>query len=227
MEIKSMTLQTTKLTEMKDFYINKLGFTLTEENDNSFRFAIGSSELEFTSNGVTSNPYYHFAFNIPSNKFIEAKTWIKERVSLSLEEGQDEIHFTHHLPAHALYFDDPSGNVVEFISRHSMETNQTESFSIKSVLNISEIGVTVNDVYNAAEALNTVGVTERDNGDISKHNLNFMGDRKKGVFIILNEPGRRWIFSEKISNTFPLSITLSNNRKIDVYSEGDLKVYHY
>ncbi|MBM7602721.1 catechol-2,3-dioxygenase [Metabacillus crassostreae] len=95
MEIKSMTLQTTKLTEMKDFYINKLGFNLTEESDNSFRLAVGSSELEFTSNRViTSNPYYHFAFNIPSNKFIEAKKWIKERVSLNLEEGQDEIHFT-------------------------------------------------------------------------------------------------------------------------------------
>ncbi|WP_280771606.1 VOC family protein [Salipaludibacillus daqingensis] len=224
MEIKSTTLQTTKLTEMKDFYINKLGFTLTEENDHSFSFAVGSSELQFTSKGVTSNPYYHFAFNIPSNKFVEAKTWIKEKVSLNLEEGQDEAHFTH-LRAHALYFDDPSGNVVEFISRYSMNTNQTELFSIKSVLNISEIGVTVNDVSSAAESLNTVGVTERDNEDIKKDSLNFMGDRTKGVFIILNEPGRRWIFSERISKSFPLSITLFDNSKIDIHPGGDLKAY--
>lgn len=54
-----------------------------------------------------------------------------------------------------------------------------------------------------------------------------MGDRKKGVFIILNEPGRRWIFSEKISTSFPLSITLSNNRKVDVTFEGNVKLYHY
>lgn len=163
MEIVSMTLQTTKLIEMKDFYINKLGFTLVEECDDSFRLAVGSSELEFTSNGVVfpSNPFYHFAFNVPSNKFIEAKTWIKERVSLNVEEGQDDIHFTQP-PASALYFDDPSGNVVEFISRGSMNTNQTESFSIRSVLNISEIGITVNDVYSAAYFLNKVGVTERD-----------------------------------------------------------------
>lgn len=225
MEIKSMTLQTTKLTEMKDFYINKLGFTLTEENDTSFNFVVGSSELKFTSNGVTSNPYYHFAFNIPSNKFSEAKTWIKKRVTLNLEEGQDEANFTH-LPARALYFDDPSGNVVEFISRQAMKTNQTESFSIKSVLNISEIGVTVNDVYSAAESLNTVSVNERDNEDIRKDTLNFMGERNKGVFIILNEPGRRWIFSEKISKSFPLSITFSNNSKIDIHSQGVLKAYH-
>ncbi|GAA0458353.1 VOC family protein [Alkalibacillus silvisoli] len=221
MEIKTMTLQTAKLTEMKDFYIKQLGFILIEENDDSFRFAVGSSELEFTSNGVTKNPYYHFAINIPSNKFIEAKTWIKERVSLNLEDGQDEVDFTH-LPAHALYFDDPSGNVVEFISRHSMKTDQDKPFSIKSVLNISEIGVTVNDVYSAAGALNRVGVTERDNEVINKQNLNFMGDRKTGVFIILNQPGRRWIFSEKLSNIFPLSITLSNNSKIDVNTNGEL-----
>lgn len=145
---------------------------------------------------------------------------------MSLWDGQDEVHFTQ-LPARAIYFDDPSGNVVEFISRYSMKTNQTESFSIKSVLNISEIGVTVNDVYSAAESLNIVGVTERDNGDIRKHNLNFMGNRKNGVFIILNEPGRRWIFSEKISIPFPLSIILSNNIKVDVNSEGNLIVYHY
>ncbi|WP_017186799.1 VOC family protein [Alkalibacillus haloalkaliphilus] len=221
MEIKTMTLQTAKLTEMKDFYIKQLGFILIEENDDSFRFAVGSSELEFTSNGVTKIPYYHFAINIPSNKFIEAKTWIKERVSLNLEDGQDEVDFSH-LPAHALYFDDPSGNVVEFISRHSMKTDQDKPFSIKSVLNISEIGVTVNDVFSAADALNKVGVTERDNEVINEQTLNFMGDRKTGVFIILNQPGRRWIFSEKLSNTFPLSITLSNNSKIDVNTNGEL-----
>jgi catechol 2,3-dioxygenase-like lactoylglutathione lyase family enzyme len=224
MEIKLVILQTKNIIEMRRFYINTLGFPLIKEGDNGFRFAVGSSELEFTSNEINGNPYYHFAFNIPANKFNEAKAWTKKRVNLNMEEGEDEVDFAH-LPAHALYFDDPAGNVVEFISRHSVAENSTEPFSIKSVLNISEIGLTVDDVVSASKSLSDVGVIERDNGEISKKNLNFMGEREKGIFIILNEPERRWIFSDKISAIYPLSITLSNNNKIVVNSEKKLQVY--
>jgi catechol 2,3-dioxygenase-like lactoylglutathione lyase family enzyme len=224
MEIKLVILQTKNIIEMRRFYINTLGFPLIKEDDNGFRFAVGSSELEFTSNEINGNPYYHFAFNIPANKFNEAKAWTKKRVNLNMEEGEDEVDFAH-LPAHALYFDDPAGNVVEFISRHSVAENSTEPFSIKSVLNISEIGLTVDDVVSASKSLSDVGVIERDNGEISKKNLNFMGERGKGIFIILNEPERRWIFSDKISAIYPLSITLSNNNKIVVNSEKKLQVY--
>jgi catechol-2,3-dioxygenase len=170
MEIKSVILQTRNIIEMRAFYIDTLGFPLIREGENSFRFAVGSSELEFTSNDVDGNPYYHFAFNIPPNKFNEAKTWAKKRVSLNMEDGEDEIYFPH-LPAHALYFDDPSGNVVEFIARYSVSGHSTEPFSIKSVLNVSEIGLTVDDVFCAGKSLSDIGVTERDNREISKRNL--------------------------------------------------------
>ncbi|MEH7391389.1 hypothetical protein V7164_14135, partial [Bacillus sp. JJ1474] len=87
MEIKSLVLQTKSLIEMKKFYIDTLGFSLINKDKDSFRIAVGTGELEFTTKEVKGNPYYHFAFNIPANKFYEAKSWVKERVSLLVEDG--------------------------------------------------------------------------------------------------------------------------------------------
>ena len=96
---------------MRSFYVGLFGFPLIKEDDNRFRIKAGSSELEFTSENVKGSPYYHFAFNIQANKFEEAKSWVKERVKLNVEDGEDEAEFSH-LPAYALYFNDPAGNIV-------------------------------------------------------------------------------------------------------------------
>jgi catechol-2,3-dioxygenase len=222
MEIKLVILQTDRMEEMKKFYVDLFGFPLIKENNSSFRIRVGSSELEFTSENVKGNPYYHFAFNIPSNKFREAKSWVKERVELSVEDGEDEAYFSF-FSAHALYFYDPAGNIVEFISRQDSEV-ETKPFSIDSVINISEIGLTVNDAISAGTRLIEIGIKERDNKTLSQTSLNFMGEKSKGIFIILNQPGRRWIFSDKISAIFPLEILTTDGNKIVVNSENLLEV---
>lgn len=224
MEIKSMILQTANLEEMKSFYIDTLGFSLKSEDNNSFRIRIGTSELEFTTEEVKGNPYYHFAFNIPANKFEEAKLWAKERVNLLVEEGKEEIYFPH-LPAYAIYFNDPSCNIVEFICRYEIAENSNEPFSINSLINISELGLIVENTLPAGEKLIKIGVSERDNNAISRKFLNFMGERSKGIFIILAQPGRRWIFSDQKSAIFPLEIILMDNRKIILNSRNELLVY--
>ncbi|OIK08328.1 VOC family protein [Bacillus sp. MUM 13] len=224
MEIKSIVLQTNSLMEMKNFYINTLGFSLIHEDKDSFRFAAGTGEFEFTAKEAAENPYYHFAFNIPAIKFSEAKSWAKERVKLLVEDGLDEVHFTH-FPAHAFYFYDPSGNIVELISRYEIAESSNEPFSAASILNISEIGLVVKYAVSVSEKLNEIGLTERDNDAISSTSINFMGERSSGIFIILVQPGRRWIFSNKISAIFPLEITFINNNKIMITSENELQVY--
>ncbi|MGE7768203.1 VOC family protein [Peribacillus sp. NPDC096540] len=223
MEIKSIVLQTKSLMQMKKFYIDTLGFSLVNEDKNSFRIAVGTGEFEFTTKNVENNPYYHFAFNIPANKFYEAKSWVKERVDLLVEDGLDEANFAH-LPARALYFYDPSGNIVEFISRYEISEESIEPFSVKSILNISEIGLIVEDTISVSEKLNEIGVIERDNSTISRQYLNFMGERRNGIFIILAQPGRRWIFSDKTSAIYPLEITLKNNNKIIIKSNNEFQI---
>lgn len=223
MEIKLIVLQTKHLPQMKTFYTDTLGFDLVKEAEDSFRIAVGTGEMEFTTKAAEDDPYYHFAFNLPANKFYEAKSWIKEKVNLLVEDGADEADFAH-LPAHALYFYDPSGNIVELISRHGTADESSEPFSVNSIVNISEIGLIVEDAIAAGERLNELGLNERDGHPISRQFLNFMGEKENGVFIILAQPGRRWIFSDKLSAIYPLEITLMNNNKIIVSPNKELLI---
>lgn len=223
MEIKLVILQTNRLKEMKEFYVNLFGFPLIKEDNKSFRMAVGSSELEFTEKHVEGNPFYHFAFNIPSNQFQEAKAWVKERVELNVEDGEDEAYFSF-FSAHALYFYDPAGNIVEFISRQT-SVEGSRPFSIESVLNISEIGLTVDDAIRAGNRLIEKGIRERDNNPLSQTSLNFMGERSKGIYMILNQPGRRWIFSDKISAIYPIEVYTADGKQVVVTSEKKFKVY--
>lgn len=209
---------------MKKFYTEILGFSLLREDKISFRIAIGSSELEFIENEAVDHPFYHFAFNIPANKFKEAKLWTKERVKLAVEDNDDEVYFEN-LHAHALYFYDPAGNIVEFIARHSVSEESSKPFSVTSILNISEMSLTVNDSIHASNQLNEIDIHERDNQEINREGLNFMGKRENGIYLLLTQPGRKWLFSDKKSMIFPLEITFSNDQIIIINSGNELEVY--
>ncbi len=98
-------------------------------------------------------------------------------------------------------------------------------FSINSILNISEISLTVDDAISAGEKLTVIGVTERDNNAIGSKMLNFMGERENGIFILLTQPGRKWFFSDKIAAIYPLEITLTDNNKIVIDSINELHFF--
>ena len=87
------------------------------------------------------------------------------------------------------------------------------------------MSLTVNDSISAGKMLNEIDVHERDNIEINKNGLNFMGKREKGVFLLLTQPGRKWLFSEKQSTIYPLEISLSNARKIIINSDDKIVVF--
>jgi len=221
MEISQVTLKTKDLERMKEFYTETLGMSLTEHNKESFQIAVGSSHLKFSSRYVEGAPFYHFAFNIPSNKFKEAKAWIRNKVSLNYEDGEDEAEFSH-LPAQSFYFYDPVGNIVEFISRHSIAKDEVHPFSPNSIQNISEISLTVKDPVKTGHKLFAIGIKERDNYELSESSLNFLGDNSTGSYLLLTKPGRRWIFSDKTSVIHPIYIKLSNNVEIEVNDTNEV-----
>ncbi|GGA80561.1 VOC family protein [Ornithinibacillus halotolerans] len=218
MEIQLLTLQSNNLSKMRTFYIETLGFPLIAEDDHSFRIGVGSSQLEFTSKNVKRNPYYHFAINIPSNLFQEAKAWLKGKVNLLLEDDDDEAYFSF-WQAYACYFEDPSGNIVELITRTKENPKSNSPFSIRHMLNISEIGLVVKDAPKVGELLKEFNIYERDNDPITNSSLSFMQDQKNGVFILLTGTGRRWLFSEKKSEIFSMKITLDTNITLGVDDE--------
>ena len=215
MEIKRLTLQTDKLHTLKYFYTQVLGFSLDDEHHDRFQIKAGSSIIEFTDKDVAGRPYYHFALNIPSNQFREAKEWLKGKLTLLVEDGEDEADFSF-WPAHSCYFEDPAGNIVELVARYKENPINHAPFSVNSILNISEIGLVVKDAKRVGEQLEAIGILESEGDPISNSSLNFMQENKNGVFILLTNTGRRWLFSDKKSEIFPLKITLDKDIVIGV-----------
>ena len=210
---KAVTLHTNQLNQLKDFYQNTLEMLVVDESVNRFTLQIGKSVLTFKESHLPAT--YHFAFNIPGNHMSEAKKWLKGRVQLNLEDGNDEIYYKS-FDADAIYFDDPAGNVVEFIGRR---TKYSEAdFTISSLLDISEMSITTPHVLEAAEKVQEVGVTSRNNKTIISDSLNFLG--KDDSYMILVPPKRRWYFSDQVSETFPLEITLLNGCSILIDKNG-------
>ena len=158
---------------------------------------------------------YHFAFNIPGNHMAEAKKWLQIRVELNHEDGNDEVYYKS-FDADAIYFDDPAGNVVEFIGRRTR--NSPGNFTINSLMDISEMSITTPYVSEVALKLQGVGLTSRNNNPIEPDSLNFLG--QDDTYIILVPPNRRWYFSNKVSETYPLEIELVNDRSILIDKTG-------
>ncbi|WP_259347293.1 hypothetical protein [Niallia taxi] len=82
----------------------------------------------------------------------------------------------------------------------------------------------VEDAVNIGNKMIQNKIYERDKKTISNHYLNFMGIKSKGIFVILAQPGRKWLFSEKYSAIFPLEIELDNNKVLKVNVDKEFKI---
>ena len=109
--------------------------------------------------------------------------------------------------AKSFYFEDPAGNIVEYIARETTAPATEEIFTPMHVVNISEIGLTSQDTKKDIERIQKLGISSKNNEPISYDQyLNFMGDYEDGVYIIVAPVGRRWIFSNKKGIVAPIFI---------------------
>lgn len=222
MIINKVSLYTNYLNQLKEFYIDHLGFIELSSNEKCIEIKIGESVLEFIQSDSLNKPFYHFAFNIPTDIFHSAKEWAKSKVTLTTEDNEDEIYFTNS-NAHSFYLLDPAGNIVEFVSRHEVsQAKESPVFAANQVLNISEINLTTNDVVSIGNQLINFGIPARDNESLHKDFLNFMGERKDGAFLLLGPEGRRWIFSDADSKVYPLSIDINNEKRVSLNEKGEI-----
>ncbi|MCA0980281.1 VOC family protein [Exiguobacterium aestuarii] len=183
MRITETMLYTNRLDEMKRFYTEKLGLSVIEEDSTSFRINLGEDTLVFQEAATVQERQYHFAINIPSNRFKEAKEWIKSRVSLLREDGEDEIYFEG-IDASSLYFYDADENVVELIARHSINReSDAEVFSTDDFLGIGEMSLTAVDPLHVAQELTNIEIHRRDGKPIDEHHLNFLGAPNSDTYI--------------------------------------------
>lgn len=141
MLIKELRLQSTNILSLFSFYKENLGLAVFHSGP-GITITAGETKLIFEGASQNEKPFYHFAFNIPSNKFEEAYQWAKQRIELLwLKDYNGYIADFVNWHAKSFYFKDPSGNILEMISRFDLDDKADESFSPAQIRNVSEIGI--------------------------------------------------------------------------------------
>jgi len=204
---EEVKLKTSLLKELKIFYVQTLGLGLLKEDDGSFSVTVGETKLTFIQTDEKDDrPFYHFAFNINESQFKLAKEYLSNRVALLQNESHDEFEFKD-WNAHAVYFYDPSGNIVEYIARHNIKSTATDEFTNEDILCISEVGLPVLDVSNVASTLES-----EINLPLWKGNgksFQPVGD-EHGLFILV-EIDREWYPTNDKAQIFPVVVKIKDN----------------
>lgn len=219
MKIKELQILTANLTEQIKFYTQKIGLELIEQSNVKAKFRIGNTHFILTQH-KDAQPY-HFAINIPCNQEEEALIWLKSRVDI-LKDGQHEIQDFDFWNAKAIYFYDIDQNIVEFIARKNLNNKSEKQFSAKSLLEISEIGVPVNDIKTTYNSLNKIVTLPVFDGGFERFCA--IGD-ENGLFICINKRERLWFPTndKAYSSEFEILLTENNNDYKLEFKNGELK----
>ena len=207
MMLNDITLQAKDINELYQFYKNTLGLPVNKINSKNVLINAGKTSLLFESANSTANPFYHFAFNLPSNTIEEAFQWLKNKVEvLWIEEYKNYIAEFSNWNARSVYFTDPAGNILELIERTDLHDTIAEPFSSSHIRCISEIGIVCKD-ENFDESVNEL---------LHKFQLRYFSKQPpmryfraagddEGMFIIVPEH-RHWFPTKIASGIFPLSV---------------------
>lgn len=208
MKLAHIEIQTNNIQKTTTFYQDTLELEIIENNTQSVSIQAGNSTLKFVEN-PQFNSIYHFAFNIPENKLDEAIEWCKNKVDLILIKDQNVITNFENWNANAVYFYDNNGNLLEFIARHDLNNAQSQKFSSKAILNISEIGIVNENPLELGKEL------------IAKHNLEFFSKNDNSeIFaavgddeglLIMVKPNRNWYPTQTPSESNKTEVRIENN----------------
>lgn len=197
-------LYTGKLEQQLDFYSNVLEFPITSRTETQFSVEIGESKLTFKEVKDGTEPFYHYAINIPSNKHQKAKEWLASRTPLLLDSNTGEdIQYFGFWDAHAIYFKDPAGNIGELIARHTLDNDSDGEFGMTDMLCVSEIGTPVSNPTELASELKT-------NYGLEAYGESMFCGDENGMFVIV--PTQRLWFPEytQKASVHPTEIYLSD-----------------
>jgi len=151
------------------------------------------------------------AFNIPENQLAAAKRWLTTRVPL-LQNGASDEWFFADWNAHAVYYLDAAGNILEFIARHNLPTATQQPFTWQSILAASEIGLATPHVRDFCQQLKTHLGLERWRGNDT--DFAAVGD-EDGLFIVAVS-GRPWNGNESPAQPLPTKIVLRSDHPCEV-----------
>jgi len=190
--------------ELHEFYSHVLELPVKAEAGGAVSVRAGSTELLFVPHEGGENPFYHFAFNIPENKFEASMDWLKGRAELIPHPSTGRQIFDYpRWNAKSVYFYDPAGNILELIARHNLRNAAGGTFDSRDFLYASEIGMVVPEVGAAIAQLKSklgiadyIGVSERFAPIGNEH----------GLFIVVHKD-RRW-FDRIPPGIFPAEVRM-------------------
>jgi len=157
------------------------------------RIETGDTELEFARG--EGEPFYHFAFLAPPERFDE--------LAASHEAFDFEAW-----DARAFYFQDPAGNIVEIIAHDGIDD-----------FGLSELGL-VGDTRAMAAELRQVGLELWDGTLEEEGSLAFVGER--GRTFILAPAGRGWMPTGRPAERHPVEAEILGAADGEVELEGGL-----
>ncbi|HEU5215357.1 MAG TPA: hypothetical protein VFU30_07440 [Gaiellaceae bacterium] len=185
--------------ELADFYADVL--ELPRAGD---AIRIGETTLRFAPQD--GEPFYHFAFLLPGDRFDAALTWAQARVELL-----GDVFDSDAWDSRAVYFHDPAGNIVELIAHHGREENGRRSggFDAQELVGFSELGI-VGDRPELLRRLEAVGLELWDGTVEAESRLAFVGEQ--GRTLILAPPGRGWMPTGRPAEPYPVELVLELDR---------------
>lgn len=221
MNFEKLTIHTRDPERLSVFYGRHFHADFFRE-DAAFCIPFGKSVLRLIRS--EDAPRYHFALNIPSDTVSTAREFIGAFTPLlpDPDTGETVIDFTA-WNAHALYFLDPAGNVVELIARHSMRDIVRAPFHPGHIRCISEIGTPVSSVREQFDALHAGTGIPRYSGNFSS----FCAAGNEDGLIILTGRDRTWFPTDIPSRPEPWHLTGSRiGRALDISFDGEALAVH-
>jgi catechol-2,3-dioxygenase len=219
MEIKELKIYSSKIKEQADFYSKVLGLTVIKLTEDNVFLEFGKSILNIEFKAETTP--YHFAINIPSNKEYEALEWLKSRVGILKEEG-NEIQDFDFWNAKAIYFYDKDKNIVELIARKNLNNLSNQKFDSNQFLQISEIGLPTLNIENEFKQLKSLTGIEIFDGGFERFCA--IGD-ENGLFICINKKVKYWYPTndKAFSSEFEIRLLEKGNEYRIAYKNEKIK----
>lgn len=126
-KIVETSIYSSDLEKMKEFYVDKLGLQLVSEQKGRHVFlktdknmllifnpGVTAVEKETVHGAPTPPSIIHVAFEIETDEYEEARDLL-EKNNIHIEK---EVVWENDLKSRSIYFRDPAGNLVEFITRN-------------------------------------------------------------------------------------------------------------
>jgi hypothetical protein len=181
----------TAIESLAAFYGGTLGFAATALEGRGVTIGAGETAIEFAPGAA--NPFYHFAFLVPGDRFDAALGWAAAGARLLPDEESRKVVFEFAAwDARACYFHDPAGNIVELVAHHGIgESAATGAFHPQELIGLSELGLVGDPTTMAEKLARRLGLALWDGTIDEPGRLAFVGER--GRTLILCPRGRGWL----------------------------------